>query len=91
MDSDVSEFAETDADILTFDVPDDPLERAAGGVAPVLTHREVKGPPSRTLTLKAAIRNVIQITKIHLAKLNNLLARLDNSVAGFSDYLLHRR
>jgi len=29
MDSDVSEFAETDADILTFDVPDDALERAA--------------------------------------------------------------
>jgi hypothetical protein len=37
MDSDVSEFAETDADILTFDVADDALERAAGGVAPVLT------------------------------------------------------
>ena len=29
MDSDVSEFAETDADILSFDVPDDALERAA--------------------------------------------------------------
>jgi len=29
IDSDVSEFAETDADILSFDVPDDALERAA--------------------------------------------------------------
>jgi hypothetical protein len=30
MDSDVSDFAETDADILTFDVPDDALERKQG-------------------------------------------------------------
>jgi hypothetical protein len=30
MDSDVSNRAETDEDILTFDVPDDALERAAG-------------------------------------------------------------
>ena len=37
MDSDVSDFTETDADILTFDVPDEALERAAGGVALVLT------------------------------------------------------
>ena len=29
MDSDVSNRAETDEDILTFDVPDDALERAA--------------------------------------------------------------
>jgi hypothetical protein len=30
MDSDVSGLARTDEDILTFDVPDDALERAAG-------------------------------------------------------------
>jgi hypothetical protein len=29
MDSDANDFVETDADILTFDVPDDALERAA--------------------------------------------------------------
>ena len=29
MDSDATDFAETGADILTFDVPDDALERAA--------------------------------------------------------------
>jgi hypothetical protein len=29
MDSDESDFAETDADILTFDIPDDAIERAA--------------------------------------------------------------
>jgi hypothetical protein len=29
MDSDVSDVAETDAHILTFDIPDDALERAA--------------------------------------------------------------
>jgi hypothetical protein len=31
MDSDVSGLAETDENILTLDVPDDALERAAGG------------------------------------------------------------
>ena len=30
MDSDVSGLAEIDEDILTFDIPDDALERAAG-------------------------------------------------------------
>ena len=29
MDSNANDFAETDADILTFDIPDDALERAA--------------------------------------------------------------
>jgi hypothetical protein len=37
MDSNANDFTETDADILTFDVPDEALERAAGGVALVLT------------------------------------------------------
>ena len=37
MDSDANDFAETDADILTFDVPDEALERAAGCAALVLT------------------------------------------------------
>jgi hypothetical protein len=36
MDSDVSDVAETDAHILTFDIPDNALERAAGA-APVIT------------------------------------------------------
>ena len=36
MGSDVSDVAETDAHILTFDIPDDALERAAGA-APVIT------------------------------------------------------
>jgi hypothetical protein len=29
MDSNANDFAETDADILTFDIPDEALERAA--------------------------------------------------------------
>jgi hypothetical protein len=29
MDTNANDFAETDADILTFDIPDDALERAA--------------------------------------------------------------
>jgi len=33
----LSDPAETDADILTPDVPDDALERAAAGVAPSIT------------------------------------------------------
>jgi hypothetical protein len=36
MDSNVSDVAEADADILTFDISDDTLERAAGA-APVIT------------------------------------------------------
>jgi len=37
MDSDVSDVAETDAHILTFDIPDDALERAAGDAAAFIT------------------------------------------------------
>ena len=37
MHSNANDFAETDADILTFDVPDEALERAAGCAALVLT------------------------------------------------------
>ena len=36
MDNDVSDVAETAANILTFDISDDALERAAGA-APVIT------------------------------------------------------
>jgi hypothetical protein len=36
MNSNVSDVAETDEDILTFDIPDDALERAAGA-APLIT------------------------------------------------------
>jgi len=36
MNSNVSDVAETDEDILTFDIPDDALERAAGA-APLMT------------------------------------------------------
>jgi len=36
MNSNVSDVAEIDEDILTFDIPDDALERAAGA-APLIT------------------------------------------------------
>ena len=36
MNSNVSDVAETDEDILTFDIPDDALEHAAGA-APLIT------------------------------------------------------
>jgi len=36
MDSNESDVAEADAHILTFDIPDDALERA-GGAAPLIT------------------------------------------------------
>ena len=37
MSGNVSDVAETDEDILTFGIPDDALERAAGDAAPLIT------------------------------------------------------
>ena len=46
MNSNVSDVAETDEDILTFDIPDDALERAAGA-APLITFGTLHFPLAR--------------------------------------------